>query len=151
MSERPARAVPADFVWGAATAAYQIEGAVREDGRGRSVWDDFSHTEGKVANGHTGDIACDHYHRVESDVKMMSELGLQTYRFSVAWPRIMPDGRTTTNQAGLDWYHRLVDLLLDHDITPCPTLFHWDLPSGLEDLGGSGTATPSAGSPTMPP
>ena len=136
MSERPARAVPADFVWGAATAAYQIEGAVREDGRGRSVWDDFSHTEGKVANGHTGDIACDHYHRVESDVKMMSELGLQTYRFSVAWPRIMPDGRTTTNQAGLDWYHRLVDLLLDHDITPCPTLFHWDLPSGLEDLGG---------------
>ena len=136
MSERPARAFPADFVWGAATAAYQIEGAVHEDGRGRSVWDDFSHTEGKVAKGHTGDIACDHYHRVASDVKLMSELGLQTYRFSIAWPRVVPDGRTRPNRPGLDWYQRLVDLLLEHDITPCPTLFHWDLPSDLEDLGG---------------
>jgi beta-glucosidase len=136
MSERPTRAFPADFVWGAATAAYQIEGAVAEDGRGRSVWDEFSHTEGKVANHHTGDVACDHYHRVESDVELMAELGLQTYRFSIAWPRVVPDGRTRPNRAGLDWYHRLVDLLLEHDITPCPTLFHWDLPMGLEDIGG---------------
>jgi beta-glucosidase len=136
MSERPARSFPADFVWGAATAAYQIEGAVREDGRGSSVWDDFSHTEGKVTNRDNGDIACDHYHRVESDVALMAELGLQTYRFSIAWPRVMPDGRGRINRAGLDWYHRLVELLLQHDITPCPTLFHWDLPSELEEIGG---------------
>jgi beta-glucosidase len=136
MSERPARSFPSDFVWGAATAAYQIEGAVRDDGRGRSVWDDFSHTEGKVANGDTGDTACDHYHRVASDVQLMADLGLQTYRFSIAWPRVIPDGRMRANQAGLAWYHRLVDLLLEHGITPCPTLFHWDLPSELEDIGG---------------
>jgi beta-glucosidase len=136
MSERPARSFPDDFVWGAATAAYQIEGAVREDGRGRSVWDDFSRIEGKVSNGDTGDIACDHYHRVAADVKLMADLGLQTYRFSIAWPRVIPDGRTRVNQAGLAWYHRLVDLLLAHDITPCPTLFHWDLPSELEEIGG---------------
>ncbi len=136
MTERSAIDFPNDFAWGAATAAYQIEGAAHEDGRGESVWDRFSHTEGKVANGHTGDVACDHYHRVEADVKLMADLGLQTYRFSVAWPRVMPDGRSKVNRAGLDWYHRLVDLLLDNDITPCPTLFHWDLPTGLEDIGG---------------
>lgn len=136
MSERPARTFPDDFVWGAATAAYQIEGAAREDGRGPSVWDEFSHTEGKVVNGDTGDIACDHYHRVERDVALMAELGLQTYRFSIAWSRVIPDGRTTVNQAGLAWYHRLVELLLEHGITPCPTLFHWDLPLGLEEIGG---------------
>ncbi len=136
MSERPARRFPSDFVWGAATAAYQIEGAVAEDGRLPSVWDDFSHTEGKVANGDNGDVACDHYHLVESDVQLMADLGLQTYRFSISWPRVIPDGRTRANQAGLAWYHRLVDLLLEHDITPCPTLFHWDLPIGLEEIGG---------------
>ena len=136
MTERSAIDFPNDFAWGAATASYQIEGAVHEDGRGETVWDRFSHTEGKVAHGHTGDIACDHYHRVESDVKLMADLGLQTYRFSIAWSRVMPDGRTTVNRAGLDWYHRLVELLLEHGITPCPTLFHWDLPMGLEEIGG---------------
>lgn len=136
MSERPARAFPDDFAWGAATSAYQIEGAVREDGRGRSIWDEFSHTRGKVANGDTGDIACDHYHRVAADVDLMADLGLQTYRFSISWPRVIPDGRTRANQSGLAWYHRLIDLLLEHDITPCPTLFHWDLPSDLEAIGG---------------
>lgn len=136
MPEHPARPFPADFVWGAATAAYQIEGAVHEGGRGQSVWDQFSHTEGKVDNGDTGDVACDHYHRVADDVALMAELGLQTYRFSIAWPRVIPDGRTRPSRSGIDWYHRLIDLLLEHDITPCPTLFHWDLPSGLEEIGG---------------
>ncbi len=136
MTERSAIDFPTDFVWGAATAAYQIEGATREDGRGPSVWDEFSHTPGKVDNGDTGDIACDHYHRVEADVKLMAELGLHSYRFSISWPRVMPDGRTRVNQAGLAWYHRLVELLLEHGIAPCPTLFHWDLPLGLEDIGG---------------
>ena len=136
MTERSAIDFPTDFVWGAATAAYQIEGAAREDGRGPSVWDEFSHTPGKVDNGDTGDIACDHYHRVEADVKLMAELGLHSYRFSISWPRVMPDGRTRVNQAGLAWYHRLVELLLEHGIAPCPTLFHWDLPLGLEEIGG---------------
>jgi beta-glucosidase len=136
MSQRPARRFPSDFAWGAATAAYQIEGAVAEDGRRPSVWDRYSHTEGKVANGDNGDIACDHYHRVEADVQLMADLGLQTYRFSIAWPRVIPDGRTRANQPGLAWYHRLIDLLLEHGITPCPTLFHWDLPEGLEEIGG---------------
>lgn len=123
-------------MWGAATAAYQIEGAAREGGRGRSVWDDFSHTEGKVANGHTGDVACDHYHRMDDDVALMAELGLRTYRFSISWSRVMPDGRGKVNPEGLDFYHRLVERLLEHDIVPCPTLFHWDLPSSLEEIGG---------------
>ena len=127
---------PAGFVWGAATASYQIEGGVREGGRGPSVWDTFSHTEGKVAKGHTGDIACDHYHRIDEDVALMAELGLQAYRFSIAWPRIMPDGRGPVNPEGIAFYQRLVDRLLEHGITPCPTLFHWDLPQALEDTGG---------------
>lgn len=136
MSERPAIEFPAGFAWGAATAAYQIEGAAREGGRGRSVWDDFSHTEGKVAKGHTGDVACDHYHRMDDDVALMAELGLQTYRFSISWSRVMPDGRGRVNREGLDFYHRLVERLLERGIVPCPTLFHWDLPSGLEEIGG---------------
>ena len=127
---------PEGFVWGAATASYQIEGAVDDGGRAPSVWDTFAHTEGKVANGETGDVACDHYHRVEEDVALMAELGLQTYRFSIAWSRVMPGGRGPVNADGLGFYHRLVDLLLDHGIAPCPTLFHWDLPQELEDLGG---------------
>jgi beta-glucosidase len=134
--ELPPIEFPAGFEWGAATAAYQIEGAAREDGRGPSVWDDFSHTEGKVARGHTGDVACDHYHRMDDDVAMMAELGLRTYRFSISWSRVMPDGRGRVNRAGLDFYHRLVERLLEVDIVPCPTLFHWDLPSGLESIGG---------------
>ena len=136
VTERPAVEFPPGFLWGAATAAYQIEGAVREGGRGRSVWDDFSHTEGKVAKGHTGDVACDHYHRMEDDVALMADLGLKSYRFSISWPRVMPDGRGAVSSAGLDFYHRLVEQLLAHDIVPCPTLFHWDLPSGLEEVGG---------------
>jgi beta-glucosidase len=136
MSERPPVTFPDGFLWGAATAAYQIEGAARVGGRGPSVWDKFSHTEGKVANGHTGDVACGHYDRVAEDVALMADLGLQTYRFSIAWSRVMPEGRGKVNAEGIAFYHELVELLLDRGITPCPTLFHWDLPQGLEDIGG---------------
>ena len=136
MSERPPVTFPDGFLWGAATAAYQIEGAARDGGRGPSVWDKFSHTEGKVANGHTGDVACGHYDRVADDVALMADLGLQTYRFSIAWSRVMPEGRGKVNAEGIAFYHRLVELLLDRGITPCPTLFHWDLPQGLEEIGG---------------
>jgi len=134
--QRPAVVFPEGFRWGAATASYQIEGGVDEGGRGPSVWDVFSHSSGKVANGHTGDVACDHFHRVAEDVAMMAELGLQSYRFSIAWPRVIPDGRGAVNPDGIAFYDRLIDLLLEHDIKPCPTLFHWDLPQALEDLGG---------------
>ncbi|MGW0591880.1 GH1 family beta-glucosidase [Streptosporangium sp. NPDC002607] len=129
-------AFPDGFVWGAATAAYQIEGAARDDGRGPSIWDTFSHTPGRTAGGHTGDVACDHYHRYAGDVRMMAELGLGAYRFSVAWPRIQPSGSGPANAAGLDFYDRLVDELLAADIAPYVTLYHWDLPQALEDLGG---------------
>jgi len=129
---------PPDFVWGAATAAYQVEGAWDEDGRGETVWDRFSHTPGKVKNGDTGDVACDHYHRWAEDIKLMQTLGLQAYRFSVAWARILPQGRGRVNQAGIDFYSRLVDGLLDAGITPYVTLFHWDLPQTLQDEGGFG-------------
>ncbi len=127
---------PEGFVWGAATASYQIEGAAREDGRGESIWDRFSHTPGKVLNGDTGDVACDHYHRWREDIALMRELGLAAYRFSVAWPRILPDGRGSINDAGLDFYDRLVDGLLEAGIAPWVTLYHWDLPQALEDAGG---------------
>ncbi|HLV59376.1 MAG TPA: GH1 family beta-glucosidase [Natronosporangium sp.] len=128
-------AFPAGFRWGAATAAYQIEGAVDEDGRGPSIWDTFCRVPGAVAGGDTGDVACDHYHRFREDVKLMADLGLSAYRFSVAWPRVQPDGRRV-NQAGLDFYRRLVDELRDHGIEPWATLYHWDLPQALEDAGG---------------
>jgi len=127
---------PDGFVWGAATASYQIEGAVDEDGRRPSIWDTFSHTAGKVTNGDTGDVACDHYHRSRGDVALMAELGLQAYRFSLAWPRIQPTGSGAPNQLGLDFYSRLIDNLLEQGITPYPTLYHWDLPQPLEDAGG---------------
>lgn len=127
---------PDDFLWGTATAAYQIEGAVNEDGRTPSIWDTFSHTPGKTFNGDTGDIACDHYHRWESDIKLMQELGLQTYRFSIAWPRVLPQGTGQPNVHGLDFYDRLVDGLLAANITPFITLYHWDLPQALQDRGG---------------
>ena len=130
------RAFPEGFIWGAATAAYQIEGAVREDGRGESIWDRFSHTPSKIVNGDTGDIACDHYHRVPSDISLMQELGLAAYRFSIAWPRILPNGRGQINTAGLDFYDRLVDGLLAAGIEPWATLYHWDLPQTLQDGGG---------------
>jgi beta-glucosidase len=127
---------PADFVWGAATASYQIEGATEKDGRGESVWDRFSATPGKVRSGDTGATACDFYHRYPDDVQLMTELGLDAFRFSIAWPRVMPDGRGPVNQAGLDFYDRLVDELLANGIDPFVTLFHWDTPQALEDAGG---------------
>jgi beta-glucosidase len=131
-----ARRFPPGFLWGAATAAYQIEGAVAADGRGRSIWDTFSHTPGKVHGGETGDVACDHYHRWRDDVGLLADLGLNAYRFSVAWPRVLPHGTGRVNQAGLDFYRRLVDALLDAGITPTLTLYHWDLPQALQDRGG---------------
>jgi beta-glucosidase len=127
---------PDAFVWGTATAAYQIEGAVNEDGRAPSIWDTFSHTPGKTFNGDTGDLACDHYHRWESDIKLMQDLGLQAYRFSIAWPRVLPQGTGQPNVQGLDFYDRLVDGLLAANITPFVTLYHWDLPQVLQDRGG---------------
>src|SRR5690349_17959494 len=127
---------PPAFLWGAATSAYQIEGAVREDGRTPSIWDTFSHTPGKTVGGEHGDIAVDHYHRYREDVALMAELGLGAYRFSISWPRVQPDGRGPVNAAGLDFYERLVDELVAHGIVPIVTLFHWDLPQALEDGGG---------------
>jgi beta-glucosidase len=127
---------PRGFLWGAATASYQIEGGADEGGRGRSIWDTFSHTPGRVTGGDTGDVATDHFHRVREDVALMARLGLQSYRFSVAWPRVQPTGAGDPNQAGLDFYRRLVDELLSYDIEPWVTLYHWDLPQPLEDVGG---------------
>ena len=128
-------ALPPDFAWGTATASYQIEGAVDEDGRGTSIWDTFSHTPGKVDNGDTGDVACDHYHRWADDVELMARYGLNAYRFSVAWPRVQPTGRGAPNQKGLDFYRRLVDRLRKRGIRPAATLYHWDLPQALQDDG----------------
>jgi beta-glucosidase len=136
MTDDHASALPADFIWGASTAAYQIEGAAREDGRGESVWDRFSSTPGKVRGGDTGEIACDFYHRYRDDVKLLGELGVDAFRFSIAWPRVFPAGRGAVNEAGLDFYDRLVDTLLEHGIEPFATLFHWDTPQALEDAGG---------------
>ncbi|WP_448317266.1 GH1 family beta-glucosidase [Streptomyces sp. CO7] len=127
---------PEGFLWGSATASYQIEGAAAEDGRTPSIWDTYSRTPGKVRNGDTGDIATDHYHRWREDVALMSELGIGAYRFSLAWPRIQPTGRGPAVQKGLDFYRRLVDELLEKGIQPVATLYHWDLPQELEDAGG---------------
>ncbi|GER85507.1 MAG: beta-glucosidase [Thermogemmatispora sp.] len=127
---------PAGFFWGAATSSYQVEGAVAEDGRGPSIWDDFSATPGKVVDGQSGAQAADHYHRYREDVALMARLGLNAYRFSIAWPRVLPEGRGLVNQAGLDFYDRLVDALLEAGIQPFVTLYHWDLPSALEREGG---------------
>ncbi|MGI5404325.1 GH1 family beta-glucosidase [Streptomyces sp. CA-135486] len=129
-------ALPADFTWGVATAAYQIEGAVAEDGRTPSIWDTYSHTPGAVAGGDTGDVACDHYHRWPEDILLMKQLGVGAYRFSIAWPRVVPGGDGPVNRAGLDFYDRLVDGLLDAGIAPFATLYHWDLPQILQDRGG---------------
>jgi beta-glucosidase len=130
------RAFPSDFVWGAASASYQVEGAADEDGRGESIWDRFAATPGKVRNGENGAIACDFYHRYPDDIAMMRELGIDAFRFSIAWPRILPDGRGSVNSRGLDFYERLVDALLEAGIKPYATLYHWDLPQTLEDAGG---------------
>src|SRR3982751_487553 len=127
---------PPDFVWGAATASYQIEGAAHEDGRGESVWDRFCATPGKGRGGDSGEVACDFYHRYRDDVRLMKELGLDAFRFSIAWPRVLPAGRGAVNQAGLDFYDRLVDELLANGIEPFASLFHWDTPQALEDEGG---------------
>ena len=127
---------PPDFTWGVATAAYQIEGAVAEDGRGQSIWDTFCRQPGAILDGQTGDVADDHYHRWPEDVALMADLGIGTYRFSIAWPRVQPSGSGAVNAAGLDFYDRLVDGLLARGITPMPTLYHWDLPQPLEDAGG---------------
>jgi beta-glucosidase len=124
------------FLWGAATAAYQIEGAWQEDGKGESIWDRFSHTPGKTLNGDTGDVACDHYHRYSEDVALMKSLGLKSYRFSISWPRLFPSSSGEINQKGVDFYNRLIDSLLEAGITPLPTLYHWDLPQALQDAGG---------------
>jgi len=127
---------PEDFLWGSATASYQVEGAAQEDGRGPSIWDTFSHTPGKTANGDTGDVADDYYHRYKQDIALMKELGLKSFRFSVAWPRIFPTGTGAPNPKGLDFYDRVVDELLKADIQPFCTLYHWDLPQSLQDQGG---------------
>ncbi|MFB8103575.1 GH1 family beta-glucosidase [Streptomyces sp. CS065A] len=128
--------LPADFTWGVATASYQIEGAVAEDGRSPSIWDTFSHTPGKIDGGDTGDVACDHYHRVPEDIGLIKQVGAGAYRFSVAWPRVVPGGDGPVNKAGLDFYDRLVDGLLEAGVTPFATLYHWDLPQVLQDRGG---------------
>jgi beta-glucosidase len=127
---------PDGFLWGTATASYQIEGAVDKDGRGPSIWDTFSHTPGRTLHGDTGDIACDHYGRWEQDVALMAELRLNAYRLSVAWPRVQPDGSGSYNQKGIDFYSRLIDRLIEQGLTPAVTLYHWDLPQALEDKGG---------------
>ncbi|WP_067474358.1 GH1 family beta-glucosidase [Actinomadura hibisca] len=128
--------LPDDFVWGVATSSYQIEGAVAEDGRSPSIWDTFAHTPGRVDGGHHGDVACDHYHRWPEDIEIMKRLGVTGYRFSVAWPRVVPGGDGPVNPAGLAFYDRLTDALLEAGITPYPTLYHWDLPQALQDRGG---------------
>ncbi len=127
---------PSNFIWGVSTAAYQIEGAWNEDGKGESIWDRFCHTPGHIYNAESGDVACDHYHRYLGDIQLMMQLGLQAYRFSTSWTRVLPSGRGVQNPAGLDFYDRLVDSLLAVGITPFLTLYHWDLPQALQDQGG---------------
>lgn len=129
---------PDDFVWGAATAAYQIEGAWDEDGKGESIWDRFTHTPDRIVDGSTGDAACDHYHRYRQDIALLKALGVKAYRFSIAWPRVLPGGAGAVNARGLDFYDRLVDSLLEAQIDPYVTLYHWDLPQTLQDRGGWG-------------
>ncbi|WP_069999507.1 GH1 family beta-glucosidase [Cellulosilyticum sp. I15G10I2] len=127
---------PQDFIWGAATASYQIEGAAYEDGKGLSVWDVFCKEPGRVFQGHSGDVACDHYHRMKEDVKLMADMGLKAYRFSISWPRVIPNGVGEVNEKGLQFYSDLVDELIKYNITPYATLFHWDYPYELQKRGG---------------
>src|SRR6266508_3770266 len=140
---------PADFSWGTATASYQVEGAWNEDGKGESIWDRFSHSPGRIMNEDTGDVACDQYHRYKEDVVLMKELGLRGYRFSISWPRVFPEGKGRVNQAGLDYYNRLIDQLLANGIRPFPTLYHWDLPQALQDEGGWANRDRETGMKTM--
>ena len=127
---------PKGFFWGAATAAYQVEGAWQEDGKGESIWDRFSHAPGKIKNGDTGDVACDSYHRGQEDIALLRAMNLNSYRFSISWPRIQPAGSGAANSKGIDYYSRLVDALLEARIRPFVTLYHWDLPQALQDAGG---------------
>ena len=127
---------PKDFVWGAASAAYQIEGAWNEDGKSDSIWDVFCRKPGAIFRGQTGEVACDHYHRWKEDVALMRELGLKAYRFSISWPRVLPDGTGVVNEKGLQFYSDLVDELLKNGITPYVTLFHWDMPMAIYQRGG---------------
>ncbi|WP_329012832.1 GH1 family beta-glucosidase [Micromonospora rifamycinica] len=136
MTTAPIPGFPAGFRWGVSTSAYQIEGGATADGRGPSIWDTFAHTPGRILDGSTGDVACDHYHRHREDVALLAGLGVSAYRFSIAWPRVRPAGTGPVNAAGLDFYDRLVDDLLAAGIDPVATLFHWDLPQPLEDAGG---------------
>jgi beta-glucosidase len=136
LSRRASLQFPDGFFWGVATAAYQIEGSPDADGKGKSIWDVYSHIPGKMANNDTGDVAIDHYRRYKDDVKVMKDLGASAYRFSVSWPRVVPTGSGQLNQKGLDFYSRLVDELLAAGIEPFPTLYHWDLPQALQDKGG---------------
>ncbi len=135
---------PKDFLWGTATSSYQIEGAVNEDGRGPSIWDVFSHTQGKIEDGTNGDRANDHYHRYREDVRLIKDLGVKAYRFSIAWPRVFPDGAGSPNPKGLDFYHRLIDELLANGIEPYATLYHWDLPQALQDRVGGWQSSETA-------
>src|SRR5262245_2613277 len=134
--ELTATGFPADFAWGSATASYQIEGAFDADGKGESIWDRFTHSPGHIRDGSTGDVACDHYHRWREDLDLLAQLKQRAYRFSIAWPRVLPEGRGQVNLRGLDFYDRLVDGLLEREIVPFVTLYHWDLPQALEDDGG---------------
>jgi len=127
---------PKGFFWGTATAAYQIEGAWNEDGKGESIWDRFAHTPGKIKNGENGDIACDSYHRWREDIALMQAMNLNSYRFSISWPRIQPSGSGAANPKGIDYYSQLVDALLKAQLRPLVTLYHWDMPQALEDAGG---------------
>jgi beta-glucosidase len=135
---------PKDFLWGTATSSYQIEGAVNEDGRGPSIWDIFSHTQGKIEDGTNGDRANDHYHRYREDVRLIKDLGVKAYRFSIAWPRVFPDGTGSPNPKGLDFYNRLIDELLANGIEPYATLYHWDLPQALQDRVGGWQSSETA-------
>ncbi len=141
--------LPGDFVWGAATSAYQVEGAHDVDGRTPSIWDIFCRLPGAIDGGDTGDVACDHYHRWPEDLDLLAELGVDAYRLSVAWPRVIPDGAGAVNQKGLDFYRALVDGLLARGITPFVTLYHWDLPQVLQDRGGWPVRDTAYPSPTM--
>src|SRR3954451_24679145 len=136
MDHAPLPPFPADFYWGTSTSAYQIEGAAAEDGKGVSIWDTFVRRPGVIREGQTGDVACDHYHRHAEDVDLMAGLGVNAYRFSIAWPRIQPDGTGPANPKGLDFYRRLLERLRERGITPWVTLYHWDLPQALQDRGG---------------
>ena len=124
------------FVWGVSTSSFQIEGAAQADGRGDSIWDAFGRQQNRISNGDTGDVACDHYHRYAGDVALMRDIGVDAYRFSLSWPRILPRGRGAVNEAGLSFYDRLIDTLLAAGIEPWICLYHWDLPQALDDLGG---------------